>query len=215
MLSHVHPGCDTTSCSTYTHHLTSKPTCKTKLTLTIVRLDKAQTIVRLTFLLQDHRGLESKTKAAGDWRARPERLWAQEEDTLHEAIYTRSSTQSQQLLFSTDAVFAAPLEAVPAEDWSRTWANGRTIIMWTTCVCLPLSSWQGASWTTSTIARRRQSYSSFSVVLRQLAALTDRRHIKSWEDSEPRWEGTCANVSTHSHPRTRGIVWLAWSYDKR
>ena len=37
-----------------------------------------------------------------------------------------------QALFAADA-FAAALEAVPAEDWSRTWAAGRTIMLRRTC----------------------------------------------------------------------------------
>jgi hypothetical protein len=33
------------------------------------------------------------------------------------------------LLLAADAPFAAALEAVPAEDWCRTWAAGRTIML--------------------------------------------------------------------------------------
>jgi hypothetical protein len=32
-------------------------------------------------------------------------------------------------LLAADAPFAAALEAIPAEDWSRTWAAGRTIML--------------------------------------------------------------------------------------
>jgi hypothetical protein len=38
-------------------------------------------------------------------------------------------TQTQPLLLAADAPFAAALEAVPAEDWCRTWATGRTIML--------------------------------------------------------------------------------------
>jgi hypothetical protein len=33
------------------------------------------------------------------------------------------------LLLAADAPFAAALEAIPAEDWCRTWAAGRTIML--------------------------------------------------------------------------------------
>jgi Ran GTPase-activating protein (RanGAP) involved in mRNA processing and transport len=42
---------------------------------------------------------------------------------------TRHATQTQPLLLAADAPFAAALGAVPAEDWSRTWAAGRTIML--------------------------------------------------------------------------------------
>jgi hypothetical protein len=42
---------------------------------------------------------------------------------------TRQSTQTQPALLAADAPFAAALEAIPAEDWSRTWAAGRTIML--------------------------------------------------------------------------------------
>ncbi len=42
---------------------------------------------------------------------------------------TRQATQTQPLLLAADAPFAAALEAVPAEDWCRTWAAGRTIVL--------------------------------------------------------------------------------------
>jgi hypothetical protein len=41
---------------------------------------------------------------------------------------TSQATQTQPLLLAADA-FAAALEAIPAEDWSRTWAAGRTIML--------------------------------------------------------------------------------------
>ena len=42
---------------------------------------------------------------------------------------TRHAMQKQPLLLAADAPFAAALEAVPAEDWCRTWAAGRTIML--------------------------------------------------------------------------------------
>ena len=41
---------------------------------------------------------------------------------------TRVTTQTQPLVLVADA-FAAALGAVPTEDWCRTWADGRTIIL--------------------------------------------------------------------------------------
>ncbi len=41
---------------------------------------------------------------------------------------TSQATQTQPLLLAADA-FAAALGAVPAEDWCRTWAAGRTIML--------------------------------------------------------------------------------------
>ncbi len=42
---------------------------------------------------------------------------------------TKQSAQTQPLLLAADAPFAAALEAIPAEDWCRTWAAGRTIML--------------------------------------------------------------------------------------
>jgi hypothetical protein len=42
---------------------------------------------------------------------------------------TRQSTQTQPLLLAADTPFAAALGAIPAEDWCRTWAAGRTIML--------------------------------------------------------------------------------------
>jgi hypothetical protein len=42
---------------------------------------------------------------------------------------TRQGTQTQPLLLAADAPFATALEAIPAEDWCRTWAAGRTIML--------------------------------------------------------------------------------------
>ena len=41
----------------------------------------------------------------------------------------RQATQTQPLLLAADAPFPASLEAIPAEDWCRTWAAGRTIML--------------------------------------------------------------------------------------
>ena len=46
-------------------------------------------------------------------------------------LTTRHTTQTQPWLLS-DGAFVAALGAVPAEDWCRTWAAGRTIMLrWT------------------------------------------------------------------------------------
>ena len=57
---------------------------------------------------------------------------------------TRTSsqaTQTQPLLLAADAPFAAALEAIPAEDWCRTWAAGRCL-----CDLLPFKSFYGPSY---------------------------------------------------------------------
>jgi len=90
------------------------------------------------------------------------------------------------LLLTADA-FVAALTAVPAEDWYRTWATGRTIMLRRTSkkvkevvdkmrlpavVCLGRSFWDDAR--NGTEKAKRQ------FVLRQLAALTI-RHIITLE----------------------------------
>jgi hypothetical protein len=42
---------------------------------------------------------------------------------------TRQATQTQRLLLAAEVPFAAALEAIPAEDWCRTWAACRTIML--------------------------------------------------------------------------------------
>jgi len=42
---------------------------------------------------------------------------------------TRQATQTQPLLLADDGPFAASLEAIPAEDWCRTWPVYRTIML--------------------------------------------------------------------------------------
>ena len=41
---------------------------------------------------------------------------------------SRHATQTQPLLLAADAPFAAALEAIPADDWCRTWAAGKGLI---------------------------------------------------------------------------------------
>jgi len=47
---------------------------------------------------------------------------------LRVSTMPRPAIQKQPLLFAADA-FVAALGAVPAEDWCRTWAAGRTIML--------------------------------------------------------------------------------------
>jgi hypothetical protein len=97
---------------------------------------------------------------------------------------TRQATQTQPLLLAADA-FVAALGAVPAEDWCRTWAAGRTIMLRRTSkkikeavdkMRLPavvrLSSvfWRDASYDGTDVAK-------LEFVLRQLAAMT------AWSES--------------------------------
>ena len=42
---------------------------------------------------------------------------------------TSQATQTRPLLLAGTSAFVAALEAVPAEDWSRTWAAARTIML--------------------------------------------------------------------------------------
>ena len=92
---------------------------------------------------------------------------------------TRQSTQTQPLLLVAAAPFAAALEAIPAEDWCRTWAAGRTIMLRMTSkrvkegvdkMCLPAvvrfssSFWADAR--NGTAAEKLQS------VMRQLPLMT-------------------------------------------
>ena len=65
-----------------------------------------------------------------------------EDDDMSKVRYTRKLLAA--------GTFTAALAAVPSEDWSRTWAAGRTIMLWMTsktfkvavdtgrCTCLPL-----------------------------------------------------------------------------
>jgi hypothetical protein len=92
---------------------------------------------------------------------------------------TSQAPQMQPLLLAADAHFAAALEAVPAEDWCRTWAADRTIMLRRTSkrvkevvdkmrlpavVRLSRSFWDDA--------RNGSEKAKRQIVLRQLAALT-------------------------------------------
>jgi hypothetical protein len=92
---------------------------------------------------------------------------------------TRQSTQTQPLLLAADAPFAAALEAIPADDWCRTWAASRTIMLRRTSkrvkevvdkmrlpavVCLSRSFW--ADTRNGTAAEKLQS------MMRQLPLMT-------------------------------------------
>jgi hypothetical protein len=96
---------------------------------------------------------------------------------------TRQATTTQPLLLAADA-FAATLGAVPAEDWCRTWAAGRTIMLRMTSkrvkeavdkmrlpavVRLSRSFWDDA--------RNGTGEAKLEFVLRQLAAMTARSLI--------------------------------------
>ena len=100
---------------------------------------------------------------------------------------TRQATQTQPLLLAADA-FAAALGAVPAEDWCRTWAAGRTIMLRGTSkrvkevvdkmrlpavVRLSRSFWGDA--------RNGTKEAKIEFVLRQLAAMTARCRITTLE----------------------------------
>jgi hypothetical protein len=105
---------------------------------------------------------------------------------------TRQPTQTQPLLLAADA-FAAALGAVPAEDWCRTWAACRTIMLRRTSkrvkeavdkmrlpavVRLSRSFWYDA--------RNGTNRAKLEFVLRELAAMTRRCHITSLE--LPEWD---------------------------
>jgi len=93
---------------------------------------------------------------------------------------TAQATQTLPLLLAADA-FAAALEAIPAEDWCRTWAAGRTIMLRRTSkrvkevvdkmrlpavVRLSRSFWRDI--------RNGTDEAKLEFVLRQLAAMTAR-----------------------------------------
>jgi Ran GTPase-activating protein (RanGAP) involved in mRNA processing and transport len=92
------------------------------------------------------------------------------------------------LLLAADAPFAAALEAIPAEDWCRTWAAGRTIMLRRTSkrvkevvdkmrlpavVRLSRSFWDDA--------RNGTGEAKLEFVLRQLAAMIARCRITTLE----------------------------------
>jgi Ran GTPase-activating protein (RanGAP) involved in mRNA processing and transport len=108
---------------------------------------------------------------------------------------TRQATQTQPLLLAADA-FVAALGAVPAEDWCRTWAAGRTIVLRRTSkrvkevvdkmrlpavVRLSRSFWDDA--------RNGTEEAKLELVLRQLAAMTARCLITTLELPDCKMKG--------------------------
>jgi hypothetical protein len=80
---------------------------------------------------------------------------------------TRHATQAQPALLAADAPFVAALEAIPAEDWCRTWEAGRTIML----------------------RRTSKMRAKLPFVLRQLAAMTARCLITTPELPECEMRG--------------------------
>jgi Ran GTPase-activating protein (RanGAP) involved in mRNA processing and transport len=119
---------------------------------------------------------------------------------------TRQATQTQPLLLAADA-FVAALGAVPAEDWCRTWAAGRTIMLTRTSnrvkevvdkmrlpavVRLSRSFWDDARLSRSfwdDARRNRAEEAKLQVVLRQLVAMPARWHITTLELPECEMKG--------------------------
>jgi hypothetical protein len=145
---------------------------------------------------------------------------------------TRQATQTQPFLLPADAPFAAALEAIPAEDWCRTWAAGRTIMLRRTSkivkevvdkmrlpavVRLSRSFWYDGR--NGTGEAKRQFF------LRQLAAMTARWHIITLELSQCGMEGQDAErlagvlaqcpalahleLSDNYHFGAAGVEWIA------
>ena len=70
-------------------------------------------------------------KQPGEWSGATSRDTAAAEGEVHSPGHThttRQATQTQPALLADDA-FAAALEVIPADDWCRTWAAGRTIML--------------------------------------------------------------------------------------
>jgi hypothetical protein len=112
---------------------------------------------------------------------------------------TKQATQTQPLLLAADAPFAAALEAVPSEDWCRTWAAGRTIMLRSiskrvkelvdkmrlpAVVRLSRSFWDDA--------RNGTEEAMLEFVLRQLAAMTAWCRITTLELPKCEMKGTDA-----------------------
>jgi hypothetical protein len=100
---------------------------------------------------------------------------AQEEGTCT----TRQATQTQPALLAADAPFAAALEAIPAEDWCRTWAAGRTIMLRSTSKRVKevvnkmrLPAVVRVSWSFWDDARNGTHKAKRQFVLRQLTLMT-------------------------------------------
>ena len=114
---------------------------------------------------------------------------------------TKQATQTQPALLAADAPFAAALGAVPAEDWCRTWAAGRTIMLRRTSkrvkeavdkmrlpavVRLSRSFWYDA--------RNGTTEAKLEFVLRQLAAMTARCFITTLELPRCEMKGQDAEI---------------------
>ena len=84
------------------------------------------------------------------------------------SIQEKQDTQTQSLLLTDDDPFVTSLEVIPAEDWSRTWAVGKTII-WDDD---PLNEWRCVTGPKPDTEKAKSQF-----VWRQLAVLTYRCHI--------------------------------------
>jgi hypothetical protein len=92
---------------------------------------------------------------------------------------TRQATQTQPALLAADAPFAAALEAIPAEDWCRNWAAGRTIMLRRTSKRVKevvdkmrLYAVVRLSWSLWNDARNGTAAEKLQVVMRQLPLMT-------------------------------------------
>jgi Ran GTPase-activating protein (RanGAP) involved in mRNA processing and transport len=102
-------------------------------------------------------------------------------------LYTRHATQTQPASLSADA-FAMALGAIPQDDWCRTWAASRTIMLRRTSkrvkeavdkMCLPAVVRLSRSLWGDT--RNDTAAEKLQFVLRQLTSLTDRCRISTLE----------------------------------
>jgi hypothetical protein len=102
-------------------------------------------------------------------------------------VYTRHATQTQPASLCADA-FATALGAIPQDDWCRTWAAGRTIMLrrtskrveeavdkmcLSTVVLMRTTFWGDA--------RNGTTAEKIQFVLRQLTSLTGRNRISTLE----------------------------------
>jgi hypothetical protein len=71
---------------------------------------------------------KNEEHASGHTHRKSMRLKEQPAAQKKQTRTTRQPTQTQPLLLAADA-FAAALGAIPSEDWCRTWAAGRTIML--------------------------------------------------------------------------------------
>jgi hypothetical protein len=100
----------------------------------------------------------------------------------------RQATQMQPALLAADASFAAALETIPAEDWCRTWAAGRTIMLRRTSTRvkeevdkLRLPAVVRMSSTFWDDARNDTDAEKLKLVVRQLVVVTARCRITTLE----------------------------------